>query len=260
MSTPRLGVALVTGSSRGIGRAIAIYLARAGFDIALNNWEAGAELDQAAALVEAEGAKVVKIVTDVADLGGHAAMLDQLEAALGPVTTLINNAGVSVLNRGDVLDVAEDSYDRCMTINTKAMFFLSQAFARRVLSRPRREDQHYNLINITSSNAVSVAVNRAEYCASKAAAAMISKVFATRLAGEGIQVFDIQPGLIETDMSRPAKESYERRIREDGLTLIPRMGQPDDIGKMVATLATGGLPYTAGQVISADAGLLIPRF
>lgn len=260
MSAERKGVALVTGSSRGIGRAIAIHLARAGFDVAVNSWEAGEELDQAAALVEAEGAKMVKIVADVGDLTGHAGMLDQVEAALGPLTTLVNNAGVSVLSRGDVLDVAEDSYDRCMSVNTKAMFFLSQAFARRVVARPRQEDLHYNLINITSSNAVAAAVNRAEYCASKAAAAMITKVFAARLAGEGIQVFDIQPGLIETDMSRPAKESYERRIREDGLTLIPRMGQPDDIGKMVATLATGGLPYTAGQVISADGGMLIPRF
>lgn len=254
------GAALVTGASRGIGLSIAVHLARAGFDIALNALEAGAELDAAVARIAAEGVRVVPAVADVSRLDGHAGLLDAAEAGIGPLTTLVNNAGVSVMSRGDVLDVSEASYDRCFAVNAKAMFFLTQAFARRLLSRERDLALAYTIVNITSSNATAVAVARAEYCASKAAAAMISKVFAARLADEGVQVFDVQPGLIETDMTRPAKDSYERRIREEGLTLIRRMGRPEDVAQIVTTLATGGLPFTVGHVISADAGLLIPRF
>jgi NAD(P)-dependent dehydrogenase (short-subunit alcohol dehydrogenase family) len=186
--------------------------------------------------------------------------LDRTEDAIGPLTTLVNNAGVSVLSRGDLLDVTEESYDRCMAINAKAHFFLSQAFAKRVLSRERHTNFFYSIVNVTSSNATAVSVARAEYCASKAAAAMISRAFAVRLGKENIAVFDVQPGLIETDMTRGVKDIYRRRIEEEGLTVIPRLGQPDDIGRMVATLATGGVPYVTGQVISADGGMLISRF
>lgn len=254
------GAALVTGSSRGIGLSIALHLARAGYAIALNTVEGDAGIVDAVEKVAAEGVKVVPILGDVSVIGSHEAMLSRAEEALGPLTTLVNNAGVSVLNRGDLLDVSEESYDRCFAVNTKAVFFLSQAFAKRLLSRPRDPGRPYTLITLTSANANAVAPLRAEYCASKAAAAMATQSFAVRLAAEGIQVFDVRPGLIETDMTRPAKETYERRIREDGLTLIPRMGQPDDVARIVTTLVTGGLAFTAGQVIAADGGLLLPRF
>lgn len=254
------GAALVTGSSRGIGLAIALRLAEAGFAIALNSIEGDPSMEQAAERVAATGVPVVALPADVARIGGHEELLARAEAALGPLTTLVNNAGVSVQSRGDILDVTEESYDRCFAVNAKAVFFLSQAFARRLLSRSREVGRHYSIVTLTSSNAGAVAARRAEYCASKAAAAMITQCFAVRLAGEGIQVFDVRPGLIETDMTRPAKEDYERRIREEGLTLIPRMGQPDDVAQIVATLATGGLAFTAGQVIAADGGLLVPRF
>lgn len=254
------GAALVTGSGRGIGLAIAVHLARAGLSIALNTLEGDPGLDAAVAQVAAEGGIVVPVVADVTAIDGHAALLARAEEAIGPLTTLVNNAGVSVMQRGDVLEVGEDSYDRCFAVNTKAVFFLTQAFSRRLLSRPRDDSRIYSIINLTSANAGAVAAQRAEYCASKAAAAMVTQSFAVRLAGEGIQVFDVRPGLIETDMTRPAKSDYERRIQSDGLTLIRRMGQPEDVARIVTTLATGGLPFTAGQVIAADAGLLVPRF
>ncbi|GGO83871.1 hypothetical protein GCM10011348_28800 [Marinobacterium nitratireducens] len=187
-------------------------------------------------------------------------MLDQVERDLGPLTTLVNNAGVSVFSRGDLLEVTEASYDHCQNVNAKAVFFLCQAFARRLLSRERTSDLEYSLVNISSSNAVAASIVRGEYCVSKTAASMTSKLFAARLAEDGIGVFDVQPGLIETDMSRLGKNSYQKRIDEDGLTLIRRLGQPEDIGRIVRTLVTGGLPYTAGQAISADGGLLLPRF
>ena len=252
--------ALITGSSRGIGLASAIELARKGFAIALNGPQDDAELDAAANEVAALGVAVVKVPADVSVISQHKALLEQAEAAIGPLSTLVNNAGVSVLNRGDLLDVTEESYDRCMAVNAKAQFFLSQAFARRLIQRERNDDRFYSLIGVTSSNATAVAVQRGEYCASKAAAAMIAKTFAVRLGGENIAVYDIQPGVIETAMTSVVKDAYQRRIDQEGLTLLPRMGQPQDVGRIIANLAAGELPYTTGQAIAVDGGMLVSRF
>jgi len=252
--------ALVTGSSRGIGLAAAQALARAGFAVAVNGPADDDELAAAVAAVAAEGGRVGKLVADVSAIDGHSAMLDAAEAAIGPLCTLVNNAGVSVLARGDPLDVSEASYDRCMAVNAKAHFFLAQAFAKRLLDRRRDDGRFYSLIAVTSANARAVAVQRGEYCASKAAAAMIAQVFAVRLGGEGIAVYDVQPGVIETAMTAPVREAYRQRIARDGLTLLPRAGLPADIGTIIATLASGGLPYTTGQVIAADGGMLVARF
>lgn len=252
-------VALVTGSSRGIGLAAAEALAREGFALAVNGPAEDDELKAAVARIAALGVPVVAAAFDVTDIGGHEAQLAKIEAALGPLTTLVNNAGVGVLKRGDLLEVSEASWDRCLTVNTKAMFFLSQAFARRLLSRERPAALFHSIVNVTSSNAVAVAVQRSEYCASKAAAAMVSKALAVRLGPENIAVYDVQPGLIATEMTAPVIDSYRKRA-EEGLTLMPRVGQPADMGAIIATLATGRLPYTTGQAISADAGMLVPRF
>jgi len=251
--------AFVTGSSRGIGLATAVALAREGFSIAVNGPFEDEELFAAVQTIRAEGVPVVSAAFDVSDIARHDAELAKIEEEIGPLTTLVNNAGVGVLERGDLLNVSEDSFDRCISINTKAMFFLSQTFAKRIVARTRPVDLFYSIVNITSSNAVAVAVQRAEYCASKAAAAMISKTFAVRLGQENIAVYDVQPGLIATDMTAPVIEMYEQRAK-DGLTLFPRVGQPEDMGAVIASLATGKIPYTTGQVISADAGMLVPRY
>jgi len=251
--------ALVTGSSRGIGLATAEALAREGFAIAVNGPAADEELSRAVDRIAALGGAVVAAPFDVADIAGHDAALARIEAALGPLTTLVNNAGVGVLSRGDLLDVTEASWDRCLAVNGKAVFFLSQAFARRLLARDRDAGLFHSIVNVTSANAQAVAVQRAEYCASKAAAAMVSKVLAVRLGADNIAVYDVQPGLIETDMTAPVIEMYRKRAAE-GLTLFPRVGQPQDVGAIIASLASGRLPYTTGQAISADAGMLVPRF
>lgn len=251
-------VALVTGSSRGIGLAVAEALAREGFAVALNGPADDAELAAAAARVAALGAPVFRAAFDVTDLAGHDARLGEIETALGPLTTLVNNAGVGVMRRGDLLEVSAESWDRCMAVNARAPFFLAQAFARRLLARPRPA-AFRAIVNVTSSNAVAAAVQRSEYCASKAAAAMVSRCLAVRLGPEEIAVYDVQPGLIATEMTAPVIESYRRRA-EEGLTLIPRIGAPEEVGLIVATLASGRLPYTTGQAISADAGMLVPRF
>ena len=252
-------VAFVTGSSRGIGLGAALELARAGFSVALNARKEGAELDAAAAAVEAEGARVCKVALDVAEIDRHEAALDHIENALGGLTTLVNNAGVSVLSRGDVLEVSEAGWDRCLDVNAKGLFFLSQACAKRFLARKREAELLYSIINVTSANATAASVLRGEYCASKAAAAMVSKVFAARLGCEEIAVFDVQPGLIDTEMTKSVIADYQRRA-EAGLCLFPRVGQAAEVGKVVASLAGGGMPYVTGQVVSVDGGLLVERF
>jgi NAD(P)-dependent dehydrogenase (short-subunit alcohol dehydrogenase family) len=251
-------VALVTGSSRGIGLAAAVELARAGAAVAVNGPADDDELRAAVARVAAEGAPAAAAAFDVADVAAHGPALDRIEAALGPLTTLVNNAGVGVVSRGDPLDVTEASWDRCLAVNARAVFFLTQAFARRAIARGPSA-AFRAVVNVTSANATAVAVPRAEYCASKAAAAMVSSVWAVRLGAEGIAVYDVRPGLIATGLTAPVIEDYRRRAA-DGLTLIPRVGEPDEVGRVIAALATGALPYTTGQVVAVDGGMLVPRF
>lgn len=251
-----MNVALVTGSSRGIGLGAAKALARDGFSVALNGPVDDDELRGAVEEVSGIG-PAMAAPFDVTELSAHDAALQKIEATLGPLTTLVNNAGVGVINRGDPLEVSEASWDRCLTVNTKAMFFLCQAFAKRLIGRTG--SGFCSIVNVTSANAIAVAEPRAEYAASKAAAAMVSKTWAVRLGREGIAVYDVQPGLIATDMTAPVIAQYEERAKA-GLTLFPRVGQPEDLGTIIAALASGKLPYTTGQTISADGGLLVPRF
>ncbi|KDE19401.1 3-ketoacyl-ACP reductase [Acetobacter aceti 1023] len=252
-------VALVTGASRGIGLAIAEALAKNGFSVAVNGLADDAELASACRHLSSFGVPVLPVPFDVSKNNDYHTIFSSIESKLGALTTLVNNAGVGVLHRGDLLDVTPESWDRCFAVNARGMFFLSQAFAKYLLSQTRLQNVFYALVNITSSNAVAVATARSEYCASKAAAAMVSKAFSVRLGAENIAVYDVQPGLIATEMTQPVIAQYRARA-EQGLTLFPRVGEPAEIGRIVATLARGDLPYTTGQVISADAGMLVPRF
>ena len=250
--------ALVTGGRRGIGRAIALALAENGFDVAVADVVESDELTQVAAEIASRGRKSTAIVADIGRIEGHEAMLDAAEAALGsPLTTLVNNAAVSVLSRGDLLDVTPESYDRCLAINTRGTFFLTRAFARRALKATG--GGHRSIVTVSSANAVAPSIARGEYCISKAGAAMITKLFAARLSNDGIGVYEIQPGFIETDMTAPSKAKYDALI-ENGLTVIKRFGSPMEVGRIAATLACGLLPYTSGQVIQADGGLLSVRY
>ena len=252
--------ALVTGAARGIGRGIALALAAEGFAVAVNDLAHDAELEQTLGEARVRGVDAAPVIGDVSDLGVHARLLDAAEAALGPLSTLVNNAGVGALRRGDLLDVTPASYDRCHAINARGMFFLSQAWARRVLARERAAERHHSIINVTSSNAEAASISRGEYCVSKAAAAMVAKLFAVRLAPFGIGCYAIQPGLIETALTAPVLAEYRRRIAEQGLTLVPDVGQPGDIGSIAAALATGRLAFCTGQVLHADGGLLLPHY
>ena len=251
------GTAIVTGARRGIGKAIALALAEAGFDVGVVDLAQSDELQAVADAISAMGRKAAALSGDISKIAEHAGLLDRVEAALGPLTTLVNNAGVSVLSRGDLLDVSPESYDRCQDVNTRGTFFLTQEFARRLLTV--KADGHRSIVTVSSANAVAPSIARGEYCISKAGASMMSKLFAARLSNDGIGVYEIQPGFIETDMTAPSKAKYDRLI-EDGLTVIKRFGTPEEVARIAVTLASGLLPYTAGQIIQADAGLLTVRY
>jgi NAD(P)-dependent dehydrogenase (short-subunit alcohol dehydrogenase family) len=259
---PSRPVALVTGAQRGIGRAIALRLAGAGFDLALADVRLSDDLKAVAGQVTALGVRAATFAFDLADVNGHTTLLDAAEAALGPLDCLVNNAGVSVLVRGDLLDVTPEAWDHCLQINTRGTFFLTQAFARRLLARDEAQPKpgvHRSIVTITSTNAQAVSISRGEYCVSKAALAMVSQLFAVRLGEAGIGVYEVQPGLIETEMSAVAKPRYDALVAS-GWLVQPRWGQPDEVGRVVATLAQGLLPYTVGQAIRVDGGMLIHKY
>lgn len=254
-------IALVTGSRRGIGRAIAVELGRAGFDVALTDAVASDELDQAVAEVEKTGVRAIAVVSDLADIDSHQGTLLDIEARLdGTIDCLVNNAGVSVISRGDLLDVTPESFDRCIAVNTRGTFFLTQAFARHFLARSRPSvAPHPSVITITSSNAVAASPLRSEYCVSKAGLSMATTLFSLRLAEHGVSVYEVQPGLIETEMTAPSRARYDAQM-EQGLTAIKRWGAPQEVATTVRTLATGGLPYSVGQAIRVDGGLLVTKY
>jgi len=260
----RRPVAFITGASRGIGRGIALALARSGFDIAGNaRTYDPTRPDHGLAEVEARvtetGAAFAPVPGDVADLDTHPDLLRTALTRFGRVDVLVNNAGVAPEVRRDLLDTTPESFDRVLAVNARGPFFLSQCFARHLVSVARREDDlPPSIIFVTSISATTSSPSRAEYCVSKAALSHTARIFAHRLADEGIRVFEVQPGLIETDMTAPVKDRYDALIR-DGLVPQNRWGTPEDVGRVVAALARGDFGYSTGAVVEVSGGLHIPR-
>lgn len=248
------GVALVTGARRGIGRAIALELAAAGFDVAVNDVAADADGEAVVREIAAMGRRAALVPCDIAAIEAHAALLDAVAARLGPLACLVNNAGVSVLSRGDLLDVTAESYDRCLDVNLRGTFFLTQRVARQMLATPAAGPR--SIVTISSISAEVVSTSRGEYCLAKAGLAMLSRLFAVRLAEHGIAVHEVRPGIIRTEMTRPSAERLDALIA-GGIAPIRRWGEPEDVARAVATLATGGLPFTVGQVVTIDGGLTL---
>ncbi|WP_321800678.1 3-ketoacyl-ACP reductase [Caballeronia sp. J97] len=254
MEHRKRGVALITGAARGIGRAISRSLAARGFDLALVSLEAeGPDL----ATFTQHGVRAAYFSGDIARIDGHEALIARVEDALGPLACLVNNAGVTSMVRGDLLDLTPESFDRSVAVNLRGTFFLTQAVARRMLATATPGCLR-TIITISSANAAIVGENRADYCMTKSALAMMNKLFASRLASAGIAAFEVRPGIIETDMTAPAFERYEPFIKAGGVPM-ERWGQSDDVGHVVATLATGGLPFTTGVHIDVGGGMQLHR-
>ncbi len=258
MSDALRPLALVTGASRGIGRAAALALAARGFDVAvLDLASCAADAARTCAEVERRGAHANFIAGDIADLAAHAGVVAQACRRHGTVDVLVNNAGISVAQRGDILDVTPQGFDHVVEVNLRGTFFLTQTVARMMLQAPV-PPRPRSIVTVTSANAVIASPDRAEYCLTKTALSMLVKLFALRLGGAGIACYEVRPGVIRTDMTRVASAKYDRLIA-DGLTPIARWGEPEDVGRVIAALAAGELPFVTGDALHVDGGLHIHR-
>jgi NAD(P)-dependent dehydrogenase (short-subunit alcohol dehydrogenase family) len=246
-------VALVTGARRGIGRAICVALARAGYDLLACDIAEEGFADTAEAVRAAGGGFGFRIA-DLGDLSAIPPLLDWAWETGGGIEALVNNAGVGALRRGDPLAMTPDSWQRCLDINARAPFFVAQAAAKRMVAPGAPMRGPRGMVFISSANATLASPDRTEYSASKAAVSMVARCLALRLAEDGIPVHEIRPGVIRTDMTAPVAERYERRIAE-GLTPIRRWGEPEDVAKAVAALLTGAIPFSTGDAFHIDGGL-----
>jgi NAD(P)-dependent dehydrogenase (short-subunit alcohol dehydrogenase family) len=248
-------VAIVTGARRGIGAAIALSLARSGFDVAITDIaEDGA--DATLKEIAAAGGQAHLIRSDIADVADHGRVIDDLIAWRGAVDCLVSNAGISAPRRGDLLELVPEAFDQVLDVNLRGAFFFTQAVAKRMLAT--RAAGPRSIITISSVNAELASPERGEYSISKAGLAMLTKLFALRLAADDIAVFEVRPGVIRTSMTQVVADKYERRIAE-GLVPMGRWGTPQDVGEVVAGLASGRFAFATGSVVQADGGLAIPR-
>ncbi|MCC6698076.1 MAG: 3-ketoacyl-ACP reductase [Candidatus Hydrogenedentes bacterium] len=258
------GVALITGASRGIGRGITLTLATHGYDIAgcatkadPNDTNSG--LYEVKPKVEAMGRRFLPVCGNIASQEDHVRMLDETLAAFGRVDLLVNNAGVACLKRLDILETTAESFDRLISINVRGPFFFTQLVANQMIRQVQSGTPNPpRIVFITSISSDTASPSRAEYCVSKAGLSMTAQCFAVRLAEYGINVFDIRPGIIATDMTSVVKEKYDTLIGQ-GLLLQKRWGTPEDIGKAVLSLAQGHFDYATGAVIEVGGGFGIKR-
>ncbi len=249
-------IALVTGSTRGIGHAIATALGRAGYYVIISGTK---ELDQQPGLLEGfPGIRCEYKKCNIASADDRAAMFARIRE-LGRLDVLVNNAGVAPLVRADILTTTPESVGRLLNINLEGTFFMCQAAANYMIEQKALlEDCSPRIVNISSMSAYTSSTNRGEYCMSKAGISMVTKLFADRLAEEGIPVFEVRPGIIETDMTAGVKEKYERLIAQ-GVTPIKRMGRPEDVADCVMAAVSGLLDFGTGTVLNADGGFHIQR-
>jgi NAD(P)-dependent dehydrogenase (short-subunit alcohol dehydrogenase family) len=252
-------VALITGGGRGIGLGIARALAGEGYDLAIGGVRPEEQVQETLDGLRALGVDALYCRGDVSDAAARAEVLETIRAHYGQLNVLVNNAGVAPSVRADILEASEESYERVMRINLQGPYFMTQAVARWMIEQ-RRQDPAFPacIVTISSISATVASPSRGEYCLSKAGLSMASQLWAVRLAEYGIPVYEIRPGVIRTDMTAGVTEKYDRLIAE-GLTLQPRWGVPEDVGKAAAMLVRGDLPYSTGQVIMVDGGMLVER-
>ena len=253
-------VAMITGGNRGIGRGITERLLREGWAVAIMATRPADE----ALLTELGALGPVRYTQgSVADLADDKRFLTQTVEAWGRVDALVNNAGVAPSERLDILVATPESYDRVLDINLRGPYFLTQMVAAEMIRLrgdhdPATDRVVGTIVNVTSISSDIVSINRGEYCISKAGGTMANKLWAARLAPEGIVVYEVRPGMILTDMTAANAEKYTAAIAE-GLTPVPRWGQPADVGGAVFALVSGNMPYSTGDIIHVDGGIHLPR-
>ena len=252
-------IAVVTGGSRGIGRGIAVALAKAGWQVAFS-YRGNIEAAQSVlAEIQAIGVECAAIQADVSSTEDRSRLIGIVLEQFGGIDLLVNNAGMAPRQRTDLLEMSEASYDEVMATNLKGPFFLSQQVARIMVEQQKAEpDRMPVIINIGSISADTSSTNRGEYCVSKAGMGMMTLLYADRLAEAGIRVYEIRPGIIRTDMTSAVQAKYDQKI-EEGDFPIRRWGMPDDVARAVVAIADGLLPYTTGQVINIDGGFHLRR-
>ena len=252
-------VALVTGGMRGIGLGIARCLAAEGCDIAACGTRAEETVQDALADLRRPGTDVLYCQADVSDGAARNCLLSAVRARFGRLDVLVNNAGVAPKVRADILEGTEESFERVMKVNLQGPYFLTQAVAWWMIEQ-RKHDAAFQgcIINVSSISATVVSTSRGEYCMSKAGLSMATQLWAARLGEYDIPVYEIRPGVIQTDMTRPAQARYDALIA-GGLTVQARWGLPEDVGKAAAMLVRGDIAYSTGQVIMVDGGMTLQR-
>jgi len=246
--------AIVTGASRGIGAGIAVSLAGAGFDVVVS-YLRNEQAARAVAERVAEAGRTAHLVSaDLSVAADRRRLVEEAYRACGRIDLLVNNAGAAPRVRADLLEATEESFDEMIGLNLKGPYFLTQLVARRMIAQlAEGRVERPKIVTISSISAYTASVNRGDYCLAKAGLAMLTKLYAARLAEHGINVYEVRPGIVATDMTRPVAERYDALIR-DGLTPIRRWGEPDDVGRAVVAIATDLLPFSTGAVIDVDGG------
>lgn len=252
-------VAFITGGSRGIGLGIALQLAEAGFDIAINGVRDATEVADTIEKLKSYGGRVIYCQGNVASADARAKMIGEIKQQLGALHILVNNAGIAPRERKDILEATEASFTEVISTNLQGPYFLTQAAANYMIEQQKTDKDFKGcIINITSISATVASVNRGEYCIGKAGLAMATQLFAARLGEFNIPVYEVRPGVIKTDMTAGVTEKYDKLIA-GGLMIQSRWGLPEDVGKAVTALALGYFPYSTGQVIMVDGGMTVPR-
>lgn len=252
-------VALVTGGTRGIGFDIAMKLSGNGYDLAVNGVREPAKVKDILSELESTGARVIYCQGDVGSSADRQRVVHEVKSEYGRLNVLVNNAGVAPLERMDPLFATEESFERLIRINLQGPYFLTQLVSRWMIEQKQADhDFEGCIVNIGSISASVVSYMRGDYCISKAGFSMHSKIWAVRMAEYGIPVYEVQPGVIKTDMTAAVNEKYDKLI-DEGLNLQPRWGTPDDVGRAVIALVMGYFPFSAGEVFMVDGGLGLRR-
>lgn len=250
--------AIVTGAARGIGRGISLALAKDGYAVCGVGTRPATDEKVAAYLEELQALSPESFYVqgDISVADDREKILSAAWDTFGTVEVLVNNAGVAPTVRNDILDMTEESYDRVVDINCRSVFFLTQGMAKRMAATESTEMRA--IVFITSISAEVSSTSRGEYCISKAGLSMAVKLYADRMAQYGVNVYEVRPGIIATDMTAGVREKYEKLIAE-GIMPIARMGEPADVGNTVLALANGAMRYSTGDVINVDGGMMLRR-